>query len=67
MPVLEYLPEGYVIEEGVDVFTSGKDGIFFPGSPIGTTTEEGQVKLFAEPSQLSVVKIDLSKKIKENF
>ena len=36
-PVLEYLPEGYVVEEGIDVFTSGKDGIFFPGSPIGTT------------------------------
>ena len=34
-PVLEYLPEDYIVEEGIDVFTSGKDGIFFPGSPIG--------------------------------
>ena len=29
-----------MFEEGIDVFTSGKDGIFFPGSPIGTTTEK---------------------------
>jgi len=66
-PVLEYLPEGYVVEEGIDVFTSGKDGIFFPGSPIGTTDEKGEVRLFSEPSQLSFVKVDLSKQHKEAF
>ena len=66
-PLLEYLPEGYIIEEGIDVFTSGKDGIFFPGSPIGITTEKGQVKLFSESSQLSFVKVDLSKQRKEAF
>ena len=27
-PILEYLPDGFIVEEGVDVFTSGKDGIF---------------------------------------
>ncbi len=26
-PVLEYLPEGYVVEGGIEVFTSGKDRI----------------------------------------
>ena len=66
-PTLEYLPEGYVIQEGIDVFTSGKDGIFLPGSPIGTTTEEGEVELFSESSQLSFVKVDLSKQRKEVF
>jgi len=66
-PVLAYLPEGYVVEEGIDVFTSGKDGIFFPGSPIGTTVEKGEVKLFSEPGQLSFVKVDLSKQRKEGF
>ena len=66
-PDLEYLPEDYVIEDGVDVFTSGKDGIFLPGSPIGTTTFEGKVKLFSEPSQLSFVKIDISRKFGDNF
>ena len=66
-PILEYLPEGYVVEDGIDVFTSGKDGIFFPGSPIGTTTEEGEVKLFSESSQLSFVKVDISKQHKEAY
>ena len=66
-PILEYLPEDFVIEEGVDIFTSGKDGIFFPGTPVGTTTEEGKVKLFSESSQLSFVKVDLSNQSKEAF
>ena len=66
-PVLEYLPEGYVVEEGIKVFTSGKDRIFLPGSPIGITTEKGEVKLFSESSQLSFVKVDLSKQNKEVF
>ena len=67
-PVLEYLPEGYIVEEGVDVFTSGKDRIFFPGSPIGKTTKNRDVKLFSEPSQLSFVKVILStKERKESF
>ena len=66
-PSLEYLPEGYIIEEGIDVFTSGKDGIFFPGSPIGVTNEKGEVILFSESSQLSFVKVDLSQHNKEVF
>ena len=66
-PILEYLPEGYIVQEGIDVFTSGKDGIFSPGSPIGTTTEEGNVKLFSESSQLSFVKVDISQQTKEVF
>ena len=66
-PVLEYLPEGHVVEEGIEVFTSGKDRIFLPGSPIGITTEKGEVKLFSESSQLSFVKVDLSKQNKEVF
>ena len=66
-PVLEYLPEGYIVEEGIKVFTSGKDRIFLPGSPIGITAEKGQVKLFSESSQLSFVKVDLSKQKKEVF
>jgi len=66
-PLLEYLPEGYIVEEGIDVFTSGKDGIFFSGSPVGKTTEAGDVRLFSESSQLSFVKIDLAKQHKEVF
>ena len=66
-PELEYLPEGYVVQEGIEVFTSGKDRIFFPGSPVGKTTENGKVNLFSESSQLSFVKVDLSKQRKEAF
>ena len=66
-PILEYLPEEFIVEEGIDVFTSGKEGIFFPGTPIGKTTEKGEVKLFSESSQLSFVKVDLSNKNKEGF
>ena len=66
-PILEYLPEDFIVEEGIDVFTSGKDGIFYPGTPIGKTTEKGEVKLFSESSQLSFVKVDLSNKNKEGF
>ena len=66
-PALEYLPEGYVIKKGIDVFTSGKDGIFLSGFPIGITTEEGEVKLYSDPNQLSFVKIDLAKQRKAGF
>ena len=66
-PALEYLPEGYVTKKGIDVFTSGKDGIFLSGFPIGTTTEEGEVKLYSDPNQLSFVKIDLAKQRKAGF
>ncbi len=66
-PSLEYLPEGFIVEEGEEVFTSGKDGIFIPGSPIGMTTKDGEVKLFSESSQLSFVKVDISNQNKEEF
>ena len=66
-PLLEYLPEDFIVEEGIDVFTSGKDGIFLPGSPIGKTMINGEVKLFSESSQLSFVKVDISNQEKENF
>jgi len=66
-PALEYLPEGYVVKKGIDVFTSGKDGIFLSGFSIGKTTETGEVKLYSDPDQLSFVKIDLAKQRKVGF
>ncbi len=66
-PILEYLPEEFIMQEGIDVFTSGKDGIFQPGSPIGKTTLEGEVKLFSDSSQLSFVRINLTDITKEDF
>ena len=64
---LEYLPEDYNVNEGINIFTSGKDRIFTPGTPVGITNEDGEVKLYVDPNQLSFVKIDLTKKQKESF
>ena len=62
-PVLEYLPENYIIENDVSVFTSGKDGIFSPGVAIGSTNflkDTAIVKLFSDPNQLSFVSVKIS-------
>ena len=66
-PVLEYLPEEYKIKEGVNVYTSGKDQVFSPGTPIGKTNELGSIELHSDSNQLSFVKIDLAKQNKEKF
>ena len=66
-PVLEYLPEDYKIEEDVNVFASGKDGIFTPGTPIGKTNEDGEVELFVDPNQLSFVTVNSSTQTQENL
>jgi len=64
-PKLEYLPDGYEFTEDVNVFASGKDGIFTPGTPIGETTIEGEVDLFVDPNQLSFVTVTLKKNEKK--
>ena len=64
-PKLEYLPEGYKFTDEVNVFASGKDGIFNPGTPIGETTADGEVDLFVDPNQLSFVTVILSQNKKK--
>ncbi len=59
-PVLEYLPEDYEIFEDINIFASGKDGIFTPGTPIGKTNDKSQVDLFVDPNQLSFVTVNLN-------
>ena len=66
-PKLEYLPDGYIFENGVTVFASGKDGIFAAGTPIGKTTTEGEVDLFVDANQLSFVTVILTYQKKEKF
>ena len=61
-PILEYLPEDYEIIEDINVFASGKDGIFMPGTPIGKTNEVGEIELFVDPNQLSFVTVNLNTK-----
>ena len=58
-PILEYLPDDYSIAKEINVFASGKDGIFSPGTPIGKTNINGEVDLFVDPNQLSFVTVNL--------
>ena len=66
-PKLEYLPEEYEFKEDVNVFASGKESIFIPGTPIGKTTKKGDIKLHIDPNQLSFVTVILTRNSKEKF
>ena len=69
-PILNYLPEQYLPQDGLNVYTSGKDGIFISWMPIGKTIQDGntiKVKLFADPDQLSFVTIQLIKVNNKTF
>jgi len=62
LPALEYLPENSKIQNGNKVYTSGKEGIFSPGLPIGEIKIEENsvnVSLFSDLSQISFVSISL--------
>ena len=61
------LIDDYEFIEDITVFASGKDGIFNAGTPIGKTTEDGEVELFIDPNQLSFVTVNLIKPSKEVF
>lgn len=69
---LNYLPDGFVAEDENTIFTSGKDGFFLPGIPIGKTmiNDKGKLtaKLFADINQLTIVKvIKINTKNNSNF
>ena len=66
-PILEYLPEDYEIIEDLNIFASGKDGIFSPGTPIGKTNDQGEIELFVDPNQLSFVTVNLNLLKKEGL
>ena len=69
-PVLEYLPDLYEPYGNLTVFTSGKDGIFLPGIPVGKTEMDEldvKVNLFSDPNQLSFVTVQLINISKDNF
>ena len=59
---LDYLPEKHQVSNGDKVYTSGKEGIFSPGIPIGEVQiklNEVKVSLFSELTQVTFVNIDL--------
>ena len=62
-PRLQYLPENYEINEKESlVFTSGKDGVLFPGIAVGKvelSDNEIAVKLHADPDQIVFVSVAL--------
>ena len=67
-PILEYLPEFFEPKMDETVFTSGKDGIFPPGIPVGKVFQSEnlvKVKLFSDSNQLSFINIILIKMEKE--
>ena len=62
---LEYLPKNHKVQSGNKVYTSGKEGIFSPGIPIGEVrvgTEKIFVSLFSDISQIMFVNISLEDK-----
>ena len=62
-PSLQYLPENFELNEGENlVFTSGKDGVLFPGIAVGQAVLiDGKiaVKLFSDPDQIIFVSVAL--------
>ena len=67
-PTLEYLVEDHNIQDGDKVYTSGKEGIFSPGIPIGEVKVKDNVvsvSLFSDLSQITFVNVDLSNFVKE--
>ena len=61
-PTLEYLSENHKIEQGDKIYTSGKEGIFAPGIPIGESNVLGdlvEVNLYSELNEITFVNINL--------
>ena len=62
LPTLDYLPKDNLIQAGDKVYTSGTEGIFSPGIPIGTVkivNNEPSVLLFSDLSQITFINIKL--------
>ena len=64
-PTLEYLPKNHKIQSGNKVYTSGKEGIFAPGIPIGKVRIDDKkvfVSLFSDINQVMFININLEDK-----
>jgi rod shape-determining protein MreC len=61
---LDYLPKDKKIQDGNTVYTSGKEGLFSPGIPIGTTFNKSNtfyVSLFSDLNQILFVNVNVNK------
>ena len=65
-PTLKYLPKNQTVNKGEKIFTSGKEGIFSPGIPIGEVLDinKKSVLLLSEIDQVTFVNIKIKKNIK---
>ena len=66
-PSLDYLPENHLVKNNDKVYTSGKEGIFSAGIPVGEVIvkkDQINVLLFSNLSQVSFINIDLGDKDK---
>ena len=64
--LLEFLPKNHQLEVGSLVYTSGTDGIFFPGIPIGRVElieKKFHIKFFSDLNQLYLANVITSKPI----
>ena len=63
-PTLEYLSKNHKIEDGDKIYTSGKEGIFSPGIPIGEARlkkEAIEVQLYSDLNEITFVNINLER------
>ena len=64
-PTLEYLPKNHKVQSGNKVYTSGKEGIFAPGIPIGKVRVDNEkifTSLFSDINQIMFININLGNK-----
>ncbi len=62
-PTLEFLPENHNIKKDNKIYTSGKEGIFTPGVPIGKVLikdNQIEIQLFSDLNQITFVNVDLA-------
>ena len=62
LPSLDYLPKDNKVENGNTIFTSGKEGLFSPGIPIGQVSvksDKVSVLSLSDVSQISFVNINI--------
>ena len=61
-PTLEYLPKKHNIQNGDKVYTSGKEGLFSPGIPIGEAKVKDniiEIESFSDLNQITFVNVNL--------
>ena len=59
-PLAKHIPKNHNIKDGNKVYTSGKEGIFSPGIPMGEVKIDAEtimVQLFSDLNQITFINI----------